>query len=139
MILVDTNVLVAYVNSLDPNYAAACRVFDNAPEAATSPLVIAEFDYLIRTRFDGHSARQAIRAVLGDGLQIAEIGDQDVLQAADFDEQFRDLNIGITDATLALLAARLDTRDIATFDHRHFRAVKPLQGGEFRLLPADLD
>jgi hypothetical protein len=36
------------------------------------------------------------------------------------------------------LADRHGTRDIATFDHRHFRAVRSLDGGQhFRLLPTD--
>jgi uncharacterized protein len=35
------------------------------------------------------------------------------------------------------LAARLDCTRVATFDERHFRAVAPLQGGAFSVLPAD--
>lgn len=137
MIIVDTNILVAYVNSADPRFPDASKVFDNAPEAVTSPMVMAEFDYLIRTRLGGAAARSAVRAVLGDGLQIAEIDERDLLQAIDVDERFGDLNAGITDASLVVLAGRFDTLNIATFDHRHFRALKPLQGESFRLLPAD--
>lgn len=138
MIVVDTNVLVAYVNSMDPRFSAACEVFDHAPEAVTSPLVIAEFDYLIRTRLGGEAARSAVRAVLADGLQIAEVDDRDLLQAIDVDERFGDLNVGVTDASLVVLAGRFDTLNIATFDHRHFRALKSLQGESFRLVPVDL-
>jgi hypothetical protein len=36
-----------------------------------------------------------------------------------------------------VLAARVGTVDIATFDERHFRAMEPLTGGSFRVLPAD--
>jgi hypothetical protein len=39
-------------------------------------------------------------------------------------------------ATMAL-AERYGTRRLLTFDERHFRAVTPLQGGAFELLPAD--
>jgi predicted nucleic acid-binding protein len=47
-------------------------------------------------------------------------------------------DIGLADASLLALAARLGTTRIATLDERHFRAVPPL-GGEaaFTLLPAD--
>lgn len=75
---------------------------------------------------------------MADGLQIAEVDDRDLLQAIDVDERFSDLNVGVTDASLVVLAERFDTLDIATFDHCHFRALKPLQGESFRLLPADL-
>jgi uncharacterized protein len=37
-----------------------------------------------------------------------------------------------------ILAGRFETRRILTFDERHFRALRPLDGGSFTLLPADL-
>lgn len=44
----------------------------------------------------------------------------------------------MTDASLVVLAARVDSADIATFDERHFRAIRPLAAGSaFRLLPLD--
>lgn len=48
------------------------------------------------------------------------------------------IDLGLADLSLVLLAHKLDTRRILTFDERHFRAVRPLQGGAFTLLPADL-
>jgi hypothetical protein len=36
-----------------------------------------------------------------------------------------------------MLAARHRTTRLLTFDERHFRAVKPLYGKAFTLLPAD--
>jgi predicted nucleic acid-binding protein len=36
-----------------------------------------------------------------------------------------------------MVAQKLGTRRILTFDERHFRAVRPLQGGVLTLLPAD--
>jgi predicted nucleic acid-binding protein len=44
---------------------------------------------------------------------------------------------GHADASVAVLAARFGTRRILTFDERHFRAITPLQGGHFTILPAD--
>jgi predicted nucleic acid-binding protein len=42
----------------------------------------------------------------------------------------------LADATpLVALAARLHTNRILPFDERHFRVVRPLQGGAFELLP----
>jgi len=37
-----------------------------------------------------------------------------------------------------VLAEHVGTTDIATLDDRHFRAIRPLAGGDaFRLLPRD--
>jgi uncharacterized protein len=51
--------------------------------------------------------------------------------------QYRDLRLGLADASLLVLAARYETRRILTLDDRAFRTVKPLQGGAFAVLPAD--
>jgi predicted nucleic acid-binding protein len=51
--------------------------------------------------------------------------------------RYRDLELGLADASLAVLAARHRTDRIATFDERAFRAMTPLRGGAFTILPAD--
>jgi predicted nucleic acid-binding protein len=48
-----------------------------------------------------------------------------------------DLRLDLADCSLIVLARRFKTRRILSFDERHFRAVAPLQGGAFSLLPAD--
>ncbi len=57
--------------------------------------------------------------------------------ALDLDRRHADLNLGLADLSVAVLARRLGTRRILTFDQRHFRALRPIQGGAFTLLPAD--
>lgn len=52
-------------------------------------------------------------------------------------KRYRDLNIGLADASVAVIAAKFRTTRLFTRDHRHFRAIKPLLGKHFTLLPAD--
>jgi uncharacterized protein len=49
------------------------------------------------------------------------------------------MELGLSDASLIALAARLKTTRIATLDERHFRAVRPLtsRARSFTILPAD--
>jgi predicted nucleic acid-binding protein len=47
------------------------------------------------------------------------------------------LRLGVADASLVVIAERYATRRLLTFDERTFRAVAPLQGGAFTILPAD--
>ena len=59
-------------------------------------------------------------------------------EAAELADRYTDLGIGLTDASLVVLAARVGSADVATFDERHFRAVRPLGVADaFRLLPLD--
>lgn len=53
------------------------------------------------------------------------------------DARYADLSLGLADCSIMVLAARYRTRRLLSFDERHFRAVAPLQGGAFQLLPAD--
>jgi len=43
--------------------------------------------------------------------------------------------IGVTDASLVVLADRFRTRRVLTLDRRHFRVLRPLAGGDFELIP----
>jgi len=52
--------------------------------------------------------------------------------------RYRDLRLGLADASLVVLAKRYGSRRILTFDERAFRVVVPLQGGSFTSLPGDL-
>ena len=59
-------------------------------------------------------------------------------EAAEIAERYADLRLGLTDASLMVLAERLGTTEVATFDERHFRTVRPVSGAAtFRLLPSD--
>jgi hypothetical protein len=59
------------------------------------------------------------------------------VQAAKTAQQYADLGVSLADGSLVALAARLQTTEVATFDERHFRAMRPLWGDAFRLLPLD--
>jgi len=67
-----------------------------------------------------------------EGLTADEHG-----TAARLDEQYADLDLGLADLSVVVLAHRFRTRRLLTFDERDFRAVKPLAGGSFTLLPRD--
>jgi predicted nucleic acid-binding protein len=59
-------------------------------------------------------------------------------QAVEIADRYAGLGIGMADASLVALAGALETTTIATFDERHFRAIRPLWGGgAFTLLPLD--
>lgn len=57
--------------------------------------------------------------------------------ALEIHDRYADFDLGLADLSVIVLAFRYRTTRILTFDERHFRAVVPLQGGVFSLLPAD--
>jgi hypothetical protein len=137
-LIVDANFVYALLDRRDRHHAAAAEWFEHADEdIATTPLVLAEIDYMAGARL-GRAARSAFRSDLGVGAYVVAWWPEATRQAVHVAEQYRDLDVTLADASLVALAARLATTRIATFDERHFRAMQPLSGGAaFTLLPAD--
>ena len=80
----------------------------------------------------------AFLADLASGaFQVAFLTPAEIEQARAIVERYRDLRLGLTDASLIILAARYRTNRMISFDERAFRAVAPLSGGAFVMLPAD--
>jgi uncharacterized protein len=55
----------------------------------------------------------------------------------ELEARYLDLELGLADCALVVLAARYETTRLLTFDERRFRVVTPLRGDAFTLLPAD--
>ncbi len=106
-------------------------------ELVTTPLVVAELDYLVATRGD----RDAVHILYEHFQRCAYLVEwwPDALdETIAVAKQYESMPLGLSDASLVALAAHLETTTIATLDERHFRALKPLWGGDsFTLLPAD--
>jgi uncharacterized protein len=138
VLICDTSGLLALADGDDPAHPRVARSFAGAePPYIISPLVLAEVDHLLRARAGGRNARAALRSFTAGYFDVASLPHDDVRAAIDLDEQYADLNLGLADCSLVVLAGRFRTHDLLTLDERAFRAVKPLQGGAFRLLPAD--
>ena len=84
-------------------------------------------------------AATALAELCSGAYELAPFGTDDLLRAREIVERYRDLPLGLTDASLIVLADRYDTDTIATLDARHFRVVRSLSGPPLRILPADAD
>ena len=134
----DAGALYAQADAEEPRHEAVARVLVAEREAlVTTELAVAEADYLILTRL-GVGVELAFLEDLALGTYIVEcLTRDDVRTAREVVERYRDLRLGLADASLVVLAHRYGTRRILTFDERAFRSVAPLQGGHFTVLPPD--
>jgi uncharacterized protein len=139
VIVLDTGGLYAFLDADDRHHPAARAVVDADPGPfVLSPFVLAEVDYLVQQRLGVRAECELLEAVDAGVYTLVSFGDDDMGQAATLVSQYADLGIGVTDASVAVVAARYRTVDLLSTDERHFRAVRPLRGGEaFRLLPSD--
>ena len=137
--IVDTSVLLAAFVPDQRMHEACARVLADGRPLLISPFVLAELDYLT-ARIAGVDAELSVLEELSSGAyEIAGFDAVDLVRAHAVIERYRDLPLGLTDASLVVLAAKNGEDAIATLDERHFRVVQSLSGKPFRLLPADCE
>lgn len=137
-LIVDAGALYAQADRNDPDHRAVVELLqtERGP-LVTSQIAAAEADYLILTRL-GVDVELAFLDDLAEGTFTAEgLSGEELGLAREVAHRYRDLELGLADASLVVLAHRHRTRRLLTLDERCFRAVTPLQGGSFRLLPRD--
>ncbi len=138
MIILDTSGLLAAIDASQRHHtAAAAALRDMPPPWLLSPFVLAELDYLLATRVS-QAAERALLAEVGRGVFRIEAFDAEEIASAErIIGRHANLDIGLADASLVVLANRYGIRDLLTLDERHFRALRGPGGRPFRLLPAD--
>jgi predicted nucleic acid-binding protein len=137
-VVIDAGPLVAFADEADPRYAAVQTIMLTEPGSLVIPApVTAEADYLIGARV-GEAARCLYLEDLASGpFEVECLTRLEYSRIATLERQYADLRLGLADLSLVVIAARLRCTRIVTFDERRFRAIRPLHGEAFTLLPAD--
>lgn len=137
MIVLDTSAIVAAYDSAQPQHKRIRAFLDSDTALVTSPFVLAEVDYLITTRVNAKAAITVLRELDGF-VSLARLNGAIMNATYEVMEQYQDLALGLTDASLVAISADVATTQLLTLDLRHFRAVRPLMGAKhFTILPDD--
>lgn len=137
-LIVDAGALYAQADADEPQHLAVARVLQAEHDTlVTSQVVVAEADYLILRRLGVAVELKFLDDLAGATYVVDALTQSELSIARDVVARYRDLELGLADASLVVLANRWQTRRILTLDERAFRAVSPLQGGSFEILPAD--
>jgi predicted nucleic acid-binding protein len=139
VILLDTSgLLSALFPDQRHHRACATALLTAEPPLVVSPFVLAELDYLITKYANVQAEIDFLGDVAAGAYAVAPIGPSDIARAVEVIEGYRDLDIGLADASIVVLAERYETSDVLTLDERHFRSLRTENGQSFRLLPADV-
>lgn len=134
--IVDTSGLLAFFNRKEPLHHEVVAAVEEAEDLVVSPYVVAEVDYLVATRHGVEAELEVLDELSGGAWMLADFQVDDIRGARAVVARYRDQDIGLTDASLVVLAHRFRTRKVLTLDRRHFDVIRPLGGGRFTLLPA---
>jgi predicted nucleic acid-binding protein len=137
-LICDAAPLVALADRGDPRREQILAALESESGELVLPApVSAEVDYMLGERL-GQPARRAFLADLAAGrFVVAALAPEDYPEVVSLDARYADLALGLCDCAIVILARRHRTRRLLSFDERDFRAVSPLQGGSFELLPTD--
>ena len=134
MIVADTSAVLALLDRRDRNHATVKALFRKNQDDWVLPwAILPEVDYLV-TKTATPAAARGFLADIAVGAYHVEWGrDEDCHRANELNRQYADLELGLVDAIVMAIAERLEARAIATFDRRHFLAVR--LRGQPELLP----
>ena len=134
MILADTSGLLSLYNRREPTHPAVAEAVAQEPGPfVVSPYVVAELDYLVSTRL-GADAEQRVLAELASPAYILASVDRDDLRACS-DVIAMYAGIGVTDASMLVLADRLGIDRVLTLDRRHFEVARTPSGRTLAIVP----
>ena len=136
--LLDTSGLLAALDVRQPAHDGAKAAIERASgPLALSPFVLAELDYLITTRVSTSAAVSLLTEVGAGAYRLEPMDAADITEAVEIIDRYRDLELGLADASVVVLSRRYDVTDVLTLDERHFRVIQGSRGRPFRILPAD--
>lgn len=137
MILLDTSGLLAAIDSSQSQHAKAAAALRQASAPLLlSPFVLAELDYLLATRVGADAQHALLEEVARGAYRLELFTAEDVASAAAILGRYRDLGVGLADASIVVLAERFGVLDVLTLDRRHFQTLRGPGGRRFRLRPA---
>ena len=133
--IIDTSALFALFRTDDPDHAAVSDTVESAGVLIVSPYVVAELDYLIRARVGQWAEISALGELSSGAFELPSLQAADLWACAGLVERYANLDIGVADASLVVLADRFGTHTICTLNRRHFSAIRTLDGRHFEVVP----
>ncbi len=133
-LILDTGPLVALLDASDPDHERCTELLQQATEPRLVPVcVLVEVEYLLRPW------PTAFTALLEDfdsgALELLDLPKRWLQRAGELLERYRDLQLGLVDASVVAAAEMLQETKLATLDHRHFHTVRPSHCEALQLLP----
>jgi hypothetical protein len=133
-VVLDTSIVVALMRARDTHHESVRRFVETLDDdLVTSPLAVAEMDRIAAGL--GPHFSTGLWEDLRSGAYAVRWWADAMLETIAIAREHPE--VGLTDASLVALAARLRTDRIATLDLDHFRSLTTPDGQPFVLLPAD--
>jgi uncharacterized protein len=133
-LILDSGPLIAALDATDPEHGRCAEMIQGSVERRVVPVcVLVEVEYMLRGW--PHAFPALLADLAGGALELLDLPKRWLLRAGELLERYRDLPLGLVDATVLAATEMLDEPKLATLDHRHFATVRPCHCDTLRLLP----
>jgi len=133
-ILADTSGVIALLDRDDRHHAAAIQVVQTETIWIPST-ILPEVDYLVSKYLGEPVARAFLEDVVSGQFLYIVVELEDIEQALATMARYKDVPLGLVDASLVALAERYRMQRILTLDRRHFSLIQPQNLAYLELLP----
>lgn len=138
-VVCDTGAIYALYDADDAHHLAVKAVVETEPGPLFLPVVLlAEIDYLLNERLGVDATLDFLGSLDTQAFTLTDLTAEDLIRCRELIQRYRDLPLGLADASVIAVAERLRIQRLVTLDQRHFRVVKPSIFDHFIVLPADL-
>ena len=135
-LILDTGPLLAALDAAHPDHVACAALLTESIEDLVVPtLVLAELDYWCARRLPPEAWLIFLDDVVAGAYRVEPPTQEDLARCRDLQATYRDLGLGVVDASVITLAERLGEGKIATLDHRHFGVVRPRHVSSLEIRP----
>jgi len=133
-LIVDTGPLVAMLDATDPDHERCAELLQRSAEPRVVPVcVLVEVEYVLRPW--PHAFPALLADFASGAFELVDLPARWLLRAGELLDRYRDLSLGLVDATVVVAAEMLRETKVATLDHRHFAVVRPAHTEALTLLP----
>jgi predicted nucleic acid-binding protein len=135
-LVLDTGVVVALLDAGDRNHRRCVELLERVHEDLVVPApTLVEIDYWLRKLGAGDAWRSFVEDVAAGAYRLHRPDEAELVRAAELEDAYRDLALGLVDATVVATCERLAEPKVATLDRRHFSVVRPSHCDALQLLP----
>ena len=135
MLLVDTNILLAAADESAAEHDRCAQLLDDHIDITITAPVAVESAWMIESRLGARAEAVFVSSLAAGEVTIVDLTAWDWGRCAELIERYRDLGLGLVDASVVAVAERLGLRVIATLNRRDFAVVRPAHTTAFELLP----
>lgn len=137
-LIADSGALYALYDADDLNHLATRRAVERERgEIIVPTAILSEIDYLLREFLGVEAELDFLESLQAGAFALEPFTSSDLERCRELIARYRDLDLGVADASVMATAERFGVSRVLTVDERDFRAVLSKDGRPFTLVPAD--